>query len=317
MGKNYYDILGVGENAAPEEIKKAFRTLAKKYHPDRNQGNKTAEAKFKEISEAYDTLSDTKKKSQYDTMRKYGAFAGAGAGPGGGPGMGGANFDFSDLFRQGAGGRGGFQTFRYSSSGIDGLEDILSSFFGGRDPLGGTGPFGGRGRPQMQKGADLTTTLSVSFMEAVNGAKRTLRIPQTGKTLSVKIPRGIDDGGRIRLAGQGMPGTPGGQDGDLIITVQVMPDQNFERKGNDIYTNVTISFKQAILGCKVNVKTLTKQVALTVPPGTQPGTTMRLKGQGLAVGESPGDLYCEIKIEIPKTLTEEQRKMLEEWGEER
>ncbi|MFH1372655.1 MAG: DnaJ C-terminal domain-containing protein [bacterium] len=316
MGKNYYDTLGVGDNASPEEIKRAFRTLAKKYHPDRNQGNKTAEAKFKEISEAYDTLSDIKKKSQYDTMRKYGAFTGAGAGPGGGPGTGGANFDFSDLFRQGAGGRGGFQTFRFSSSGMNGLDDIMASFFGRRGGGGGQDPFGGRGRPQAQKGADLTTTLSVSFMEAVNGAKRKLRIPQTGKALSVKIPRGIDNGGRIRLAGQGMPGpkgAPGAQNGDLIITVQVMPDQNFERKGNDIYTTVTISFKQAILGCKVNVKTLTKQVALTVPPGTQPGTTMRLKGQGLAVSGSPGDLYVEIKVEIPKTLTEEQKKMLEEW----
>ena len=110
-----------------------------------------------------------------------------------------------------------------------------------------------------------------------------------------------------------MPGPPGGQNGDLIITVHVMPDQNFQRKGNDVYTSVTISFKQAILGCKVNVKTLTKTVTLTVPPGTQPGTRLRLKGQGLAVGNSQGDLYVEIKVKIPKTLTEEQRKMLEGW----
>lgn len=310
MGKNYYDILGVSENASPDEIKKAFRTLAKKYHPDRNPGDKSAEAKFKEISEAYDTLSDPKKKQEYDMMRKYGAFTGAGAGRGD---FGGADFDFSDLFRQGTGGRGGFQTFRFSSSGIDGLDDILSSFFGGSDPFAGSRT---RRQPRMQKGADLTANLSISFLESINGTERKLKIHQTGKTLSVKIPAGVEDRSKIRLAGQGLPGPMGphgGNYGDLIITVRVMQDEQFRRDGNDIHTSVTISFKQAILGCKVNVKTLTKTVALTVPPGTQPGTKMRLKGQGLAVGDSQGDLYVEIKVEIPKTLTEEQRKMLEKW----
>jgi len=314
MGKNFYDILGVSENASPEEIKKAFRTLAKKYHPDRNPGDKASEEKFKEISEAHETLSDSKKKAEYDTMRKYGAFAGAGAGPGG-AGFRDAGFDFSDMFRQGAGGRGGFQTFRFGSSGIDGLEDIISSFFGGADPFAGTRT---RRRPRMQKGADLTANLSISFMEAVNGTKRTITIGQTGKKLAVRIPKGIEDGGKIRLAGQGMPGPMGprgGNNGDLIITVRVMQDEQFRRDGNDIHTSVTVSFKEAILGCKVNVKTLTKTVALTVPPGTQPGTKMRLKGQGLAVAGSQGDLYVEIKVEIPKTLTEEQRKMLEGWGD--
>jgi len=310
MGKNFYDILGVSENASPEEIKKAFRTLAKKYHPDRNPGDKTAEAKFKEVSEAYNTLSDSKKKAEYDTMRKYGAFAGAGAGPGR-AGFRDAGFDFSDLFRQGTGGRGGFQTFRFGSSGVDGLEDIISSFFGGSDPFTGARS---RRQPKIQKGADLTANLSISFMESVNGTKRTITIGQTGKKLAVRIPKGIEDGAKIRLAGQGMPGPHGGNYGDLIITVHVMQDEQLIREGNDIHTSVTISFKQAILGCKVNVKTLTKTVALTVPPGTQPGTKMRLKGQGLAVTGSQGDLYVEIKVEIPKTLTEEQRKMLEEWG---
>jgi len=319
MGKNYYDILGVSENASQDEIKKAFRTLAKKYHPDRNPGDKSAEAKFKEISEANETLSDSKKKQEYDMMRKYGAFTGAGTRPGG-AGFGGADFDFSDMFRQGAGGRGGFQTFRFSSSGVDGLEDILSSFFGGGDPIGSRrGPFTKRRarRPRVQKGIDLKMSLTISLMEAINGTQKTLLIHQTGKTLSVKIPAGIKDGGKIRLAGQGMPGPMGphgGNYGDLIITVHVMQDEQFRRDGNNIHTSVTISFKQAILGCKVNVKTLTKTVALTVPPGTQPGTKMRLKGQGLAVAGSQGDLYVEIKVEIPKTLTEEQRKMLEGWG---
>ncbi|HWR82538.1 MAG TPA: DnaJ domain-containing protein, partial [Candidatus Deferrimicrobium sp.] len=127
MGKNFYDTLGVSESASPEEIKKAFRTLAKKYHPDRNPGDKSAEARFKEISEAHETLSDPKKKSEYDMLRKYGAFTGAGRGR---ANAGGFDFDVSDLFRQGAGGRGGFQTFRFSRSGIDGLDEIFASFFG-------------------------------------------------------------------------------------------------------------------------------------------------------------------------------------------
>jgi len=315
MGKNYYETLGVSENATPEEIKKAFRALAKKYHPDRNKGDKTAEARFKEISEAYNTLSDSRKKTEYDTMRKYGAFTGAGTGPGQG-GFGGPNFDFSDLFRQGKGGRGGFQTFRFSSSGIDGLDDVLSSLFGGGDPFQRGEPFSrtrGRARAQALKGTDLTADLSISFVEAVKGTKRTITIGQTGKKLAVRIPKGIEDGAKIRLARQGLPGPNGVNNGDLIITVHVMPDQQFERKGNDIYTSATVSFKQAILGGKVNVKTLTKTIALTVPPGTQPGTTMRLKGQGLAIDQSPGDLYVRIQVEIPKTLTEKQRKLLEEW----
>jgi DnaJ-class molecular chaperone len=313
MGKSYYDILGVSENASPEEIKKAFRTLAKKYHPDRNPGDKTAEEKFKEISAAHETLSDPKKRQEYDMMRKYGAFTGAGARPGG-AGFGGADFDFSDLFRQGKGGRGGFQTFRFSGSpGIDGFEDIISSFFGGGDPFAGGRK---RRRPRVQKGANLTAELSISFMEAVNGTKRTITIGQTSKKLAVSIPKGIEDGGKIRLAGQGMPGpqgVPGAQNGDLIITVRVMPDQQFERKGNDIYTSVVVSFKEAILGVQKEVRTLSKKVMLRIPPGTQPGTRMRLKGQGLAVTGSQGDLYVEIKVEIPKTLTEEQKKMLEGW----
>jgi DnaJ-class molecular chaperone len=323
MGKNYYDILGVSENASQEEIKKAFRNLAKKYHPDRNKGDKTAEAKFKEISEAYETLSDPKKRQEYDTMRKYGAFAGAGQSGG----FSGSGFDFSDFFRQGSGGRGGFQTFRFSSTGFDNIEDILSSFFGGgggsfagaaEDPFTTNveDMFTGRStrRPgRVRKGADLKASLTISFLEAINGTQKTLRIRQTGKTLNVKIPKGIEDGGKIRLAGQGMPGPSGGKNGDLIITVHVMPDQRFRREGNDIYTSVTVSFKEAILGTRKMVHTLTKKVMLHIPPGTQPGTKLRLKGQGLAIGGTTGDLYVEVKVEIPRTLTEKQRKLLEEW----
>ena len=329
MGKDYYDILGVSETASEGEIKKAFRTLAKKYHPDRNKGNKEAEARFKEISEAYNTLSDPKKKAEYDQLRKYGAFTGAGPGAGGF-----GNADFEQFFRQGSGGQGGFQTFNFGG-GVDGLEDILSSLFGGG--MGGMGGMGGRGRRrtagfgpgtqgfgggfgrraanQPRKGANAKAGVTVSFWEAIEGATRKIRNTRTGKTYQVKIPAGIENGGKVRLAGQGSPGQFGGQNGDLIITVKVMPDQNFERKGNDVYTSVKVSFKEAILGAKKEVKTLTKTVSLNIPAGTQPCAVLRLKGLGLSVGGNAGDVYVRIDVAIPTTLTDKQRQLLEDWEE--
>jgi molecular chaperone DnaJ len=317
LGKDYYQILGVSEAASPDEIKKQFRKLAMKYHPDRNHGDKAAEDKFKGISEAYDTLSDPKKKQEYDTMRKYGAFAGAGA-SGGSGGFGGGGFDFSQLFRQGGGPGGGFQTFRSSGmDGLNGFEDILNSFFGG-----GQGGFsfsrGGRpgarqGRRRAQRAPNVEASLVVNFMESVRGTRRELVIQPTGKKLKVRIPAGIENGGKIRLKGQGQPDPFSGQFSDLIITVKVMPDQNFERKGNDVYTKVKVSFKDAILGTKVQVKTLTKTISLNLKPGTQPGALMRLKGQGLSVGDKHGDCYVRIEVELPETITDEQRKMLEGW----
>ena len=313
MAKNFYETLGVGESASAEEIKKAFRALAKKYHPDRNNGDKAAETKFKEISEAYNTLSDPKKKAEYDTMLKYGAFAGPG---GGQPGAGFQNggFDFSQFFHQGGGGRGGFQTFRGSGAqGMEGFDDILSSLFGGGERDFGRQPRRGRRAQKARKGADIAASITISFMEAVQGTTRIIELSPSGKKLSVKVPKGIDDAGKIRLRGQGQPGPRGVKNGDLIITVRVMPDQNFDRKGNDIYTTAKVSLKTALLGGKASVKTLTKTVAVTVKPGTQPGTLMRLKGLGLAVGKTQGDLYCRIEVEIPTELTDKQRQLMEEW----
>ncbi len=217
------------------------------------------------------------------------------------------SFDFSQFFGAGGGRRGGF-TFR--TNGFQGaesinMEEMLSSLFGGA----------GQQRQQMQKGADLLTNVSITFMESVKGTTRLLTLGDTGKKLKVKIPRGIDNGGRVRLRGQGQPGLYGARNGDLIITVRVMPDQDFKREGNDIFTSATISFKEAILGCKVSIKTLTKTISLKVPPGVQPGTKMRLKGQGLAVGGKQGDQYVEIKVSIPESITDQQRKLLDEWGE--
>ncbi len=320
MGKDFYQVLGVSESASPEEVKKAFRKLAKRYHPDRHHGDKAAEQKFKEVSEAYNTLSDKNKRAEYDTLRRYGAFAGAGAGQGrGGGGFGNGNVDFSQFFREGSGPRGGgFQTFRSSGiDGMDGFEDILASFFGGGFASGGSRTKTGRRARQTrpQKKRHVNMSLTVSLREAAFGTTRKIRDSHTGRTLSVKIPAGIENGGKIRLAGQGRPDTFGGIGGDLILTVQVMPDQNFQRKGNDIHTSVGISFKQAVLGDKVQVKTLTKTVAVNIPAGTQPGTVLRLRGLGLAVGDARGDLYIRVDVTIPKTLTEQQRRILDDWPE--
>lgn len=309
MAKDFYEILGVSENASLADIKKAYRKLAKQYHPDRNKGDKTAEARFKEISEAYATLSDKKKREEYDTMRKYGAFAGAQGQGAYGPG----GFDFSGFTRDGGG-------VRFSFGGdVGDFDDILSQLFGrgSRATAGGFGgfgadPFAGRSS-RASRGRDLTSQMSISFEEAIHGTRRMISLPN-GKKLSVKVPAGIEDGQTIRLAGQGEPGLYGGRNGDLLIKVRVMPDQQFRREGNDIYTSVAIDFTEAILGTKKKVKTLTGAVSVNIPAGTQPGTKLRLKGQGLKVGGRQGDLYVEVKVRIPTKLTEKQRKLLEEWG---
>lgn len=310
MAKDYYSTLGVSENASQDEIKKAFRKLAKQYHPDRNKDNPDAETRFKEISEAHEVLGDEKKRQEYDMLRKYGAHTGAGAGGFGGQG----GFDprsFEHIFRQGRGG-GGNQSFEFHTSGFgfDGFEDILSQFFGGGTTRGG---FQRQHRAPRQ-GPNLNAEITIPFLDAVNGTSRTIAL-SNGKKLKVKIPKGINNNGKIRLAGQGQPGYNGGKNGDLIITVKIMADQNFERDGNDIHTTVDISFIDAIKGCKAKVKTLTKTIMLTIPPGTQPGTKMRLKGQGLSVGGNTGDQYVTINVTIPTTLTDKQKQLLDQWEE--
>lgn len=315
MNKDFYNLLGVAEDAPADRIKKAYRSLAKKFHPDRNQGDTTAEAKFKEVQEAYSVLSDPKKREEYDLMRKYGSYTGAGQAGFGADGM--TDFDLSDLLRGGSGGR---RVFRFSTSGDAGepedLEDLFGSFFGAQGrrrpgrPTGAEEMFTGN---RTRRGADLATSIPVSFAEAVSGATKTLHAHGSDKTIRVKVPKGIDDGGRIRLKGQGMPGLYGGRSGDLIITVRVMPDQYFRREGNDVHTSVEISFIEAIKGCRKEVRSLTRTIALTIPPGTQPGTKLRLKGMGLEVGGVTGDQYVEVKVTLPTTLTEKQKKLVEEW----
>lgn len=344
--KDYYEVLGLQKGASDDEIKKAFRKLAIQYHPDKNQGNKEAEEKFKEINEAYQVLSDPQKKAQYDQFgtADFGGFEGGGFG----------GFDFSD---------------------IGGFGDIFESFFGG----GG----GGRRRNGPQKGADIEYTINLTFEEAVFGAEKEVSLtksencetcngsgskpgtqpkvcPKCGgsgqvkvqrntplgsfvsvstcdtcsgkgnvvsdpcpeckgkgslrkqKKIKVNVPAGVDTGNVIPIRGQGEAGTNGGPPGDLYISIRVAPHSFFKRKGFDIYIDTHISFSKAALGAELKIDTIDGEVKYTVPAGTQPGTIFRLKGKGVPFvnGRGRGDQYINVIVDVPKNLNQKQKDAL-------
>jgi molecular chaperone DnaJ len=349
--RDYYEILGVPKNASEEEIKKAYRKLAMKHHPDRNEGDKNAEGKFKEAKEAYEMLSDAEKRSAYDQ------FGHAGVDPnmrGGGPG----------------------------AEGFGGFAEAFGDIFG--DIFGQGGRAGGRSGRQIYRGSDLSYAMEVTLEEAANGKEAQIRIPTwescdtchgsgakpgtqaktcstcngqgivqmrqgffsvqqtcphcrgTGKiipdpctschgqgrvkkqkTLEVKIPAGIDDGMRIRSAGNGEPGANGGPPGDLFIEIRLKKHEIFQRDGDDLHCVVPISFAQAALGGEIEVPTLQGKAAIDIPEGTQAGKQFRLRGKGIKGVRSsyPGDLYCHVAVETPVKLTEHQRKLLKELDE--
>jgi len=344
--RDYYEVLGVERGAGEAELKKAYRRLAMKYHPDRNPDDQSAEEKFKEINEAYEVLSDSGKRAAYD---QYG-HAGVDQSMGGGAGFGAGGANFSDIFG-----------------------DVFSDFFGG-------GRGGGRGGPQ--RGSDLRYTLELNLEEAVRGTTVTIRVPtlvhcgtcdgsgakkgtapvtcttcggigqvrmQQGffsvqqtcprchgsgkmiadpcpdchgqgrveehKTLSVKVPAGVDSGDRIRLAGEGEAGTLGGPPGDLYVVVSVREHPIFQRDGRHLYCEVPISFADAALGGELEVPTLDGRVKLKIPEGTQTGKLFRLRGKGVAPvrGGGAGDLMCRVVVETPVNLSRRQRELLEEF----
>ena len=337
--RDYYEVLGVGRDVTGDDLKKAYRKLAVKHHPDKNAGNKEAEEKFKELSEAYEVLSDPEKRRRYETF-------GHNAGPGGFEGFGGAGGGFGDIF-----------------------EDIFEDFFGG----------GTRRRSRAEKGSDLRYNLEISFEEAAFGLDTTINIPrmevcsacngsgaksstkvsacstckgtgqmrfqqgfftlsrtcshcngegriitdpcdkcrgrkrvQKERTLSLKIPPGVETGSRLRLSGEGEGGVNGGPSGDLYVVLAVRDHQYFIREGNDIICKTSVSFVQAILGAKIEVPTLTGTTTLDIKPGTQPGSTLRMKGKGIADirGYGIGDQIVRIDVDIPKKLSDRQRELL-------
>jgi len=281
--KDYYQILGVKKTATDEEIKKAYRALAKKYHPDKNKGNKEAENKFKEISEAYAVLSDKEKRSQYDRLGAE-AFSFGGGGGGQNPF---AGFDFSQFMRGAEGAGGGRRRSRGAPSGFT---DIFSDLFGG----------GGGGFEQMPaRGNDINAELTIDFRDAVLGTTMDLQV--NGVHIKVKIPEGVADGQTIRLRGKGSPGSAGAPAGDLNVLVHVRPHPFFERKGDDVYINLPITIGEAVKGAQIDVPTIRGPVKARIPPGTQGGQTFRLSGKGIKrKNGSYGDQYYRVEIVVPR-----------------
>lgn len=306
--KDYYELLGVDRGASEETIKKAYRKLAKQYHPDSNEGNVRAEEMFKQITEAYTILSDKEKRKLYDQFG-HAAFDqtadGYGSQTSGTGGTGGYGYGF--------GGKGNRKSYRYGGDSQD-MDDILRSFFGG-----GFDSFGGRGYDQ--DGQDLMTDVEVSFEEAVFGCQKVIHLQDTyGKiqSLEVKIPAGIEDGKTIRLKGKGQPGTGGGQPGSLLMKIHVKERPGYERKGMDVYTTVKIPFETAVLGGEAAIDTLYGRVICRIRPGTQSGTKIRLKGKGIVSMKQPGvygDQYASVEIQIPRDLGPEAKQKLQEFAD--
>ncbi|MFO0952219.1 MAG: DnaJ C-terminal domain-containing protein [Isosphaeraceae bacterium] len=321
--RDLYEVLGVPRNATPEAIKKSYRSLARKYHPDVNPGDKKAEAKFKEVQEAYDILSDAEKRSLYD-LHGRAAFEGmAAAGPRsaaaewarrqaqGGPGGGFEAYDFSEFFTHGPGGQphGGVADDEVGGAGI--FEELLGRMRGKNARKGpATGPRHGR---------NLEANLRIPFLTAVKGGETTIEIErdQHRESLAVKIPAGTDTGAKLRLRGQGEHGERGAERGDLIVHVTVEPHPFFTRDGRDLTVEVPVTLGEAALGAKVDVPSLDGLKSLTIPPGTSSGAKLRLRGQGLpASGDRPaGDLFLVLKVVLPRSLDEESRRLVREFSE--
>lgn len=301
--KDYYDILGVKKAASDDEIKKAYRGLAKKYHPDKNKGNKDAEAKFKEISEAYTVLGDKEKREQYDRLgREAFHFPGGAGGPFGGGAAGGpfGGFDFSQ-FTRGAGGGGRTRT-RRTTPGAGGFTDIFSDLFGG----GGAGGF----EPEPERGADAQAEVTIDFRDAVLGTTMELSMARNGapESVKVKIPEGVRDGQRIRLRGKGGPGIQGAPAGDLNLLVHVRPHPFFERRGDDIHIELPITAGEAIRGAEVEVPTIHGPVRARIPAGTQSGQTFRISGKGV---KNKGDHYYRVIVHVPRQAPAEAVDQIE------
>lgn len=288
-----YSILGVAKTASAEELKSAYRKLAKKLHPDVNPGRKDIEQKFKEVTAAYDLLSDKEKRARFDRgeIDAQGQERGFSGGSG-------------DPFRGGAYNRTGRKTGPgadpYSQfSGMEGMEDIFAEFMGG-----------GRNRKGQQRGADANYALSVPFVEACNGCKMRITL-NSGKTIDVQIPPASEEGQKLRLRGQGEEGRGGA--GDAIIEINVEPHAFFTRKENDIFLEAPVSLPEAVLGASINVPTLSGSVAVKVPKGSNTGTTLRLKGKGVPNGKgSSGDMMVKLKVTLPESASEDLIEFAEE-----
>jgi len=310
MAEDFYKTLGISRDASPADIQKAYRDLARKYHPDLNPDDKSAKKKFQKVQAAFDVLNDPAKREQYD---RYGSsFESRGpAGPGGGgPGGGGfEDVDFSQFFGE-----------RYGADPGSSFGDIFSQF---RRAGGAEGPQAGRGKrttAQPKSGADLLAEIEVPFTTSILGGEAQIHVRrQTGEeeTIVVKIPAGIEEGKKIRLRGQGeAPPTRNGNAGDILITVHVAPHPFFSRRGKNLDVRVSVTLAEAVLGAKIEVPTPHGTIMLRVPLGTSSGKKLRVKGRGVAPkGAEPGDLFAEIQIVLPAQLDDESREMVRKLDE--
>jgi DnaJ-class molecular chaperone len=314
-----YEVLGVSKAASPEDIKKAYRKLAKKLHPDANKKDPKAANKFAELNGAYEIVGDDDKRKAFDRGEidaegkpRFHGFEGFGGRPGGpGSGRGGGFESFTwgpEGFRRTTSRGGG-------AGGASGFEDILSSMFGGR----GRGPgatFEAEDIGSAIRGQDVTATATITLNEAAHGGTRRLDLP-IGKEIEFKIPPGIMDGKQIRLRGQGMPAPHGGPPGDVLITVSIAPHPIFKVDGQDLRLDLPVTLDEAVLGSKVRVPTLDGAVELAIPANTSSGRTFRLKGKGLPGKKGAGDLYAAVKIMLPDGKDAELEELMKKWRAEK
>ena len=325
--RDYYEVLGIDKKADDKAIKRAYRKLAKKYHPDTNPGDKQAEQKFKEVTEAYNVLGDEKKRKLYDQYGfaafEEGAAGGAYGGAGAGSGFGG--------FQGGFGGNGGYQEFHFKGGQNGNMDDIFGDIFGdmfhGRSSSG----FGGQGFKQSygsgfgggsfkSKGQDLHAEIRVSCEDAAFGCEKVINLSSgqgtPAQSLKVRVPAGIEDGKSIRLRGKGGPGMNGGEAGDLLLKIHVDEKPGYERKGMDVYTTISVPFTTAVFGGEAIVNTLKGSVKCKIPAGIQSGSKIRLRGKGIVSMKDPsvhGDMYAAVQIQVPRNLSPEAKQKLREF----
>ncbi len=305
--RDYYETLGVSKSASADEIKSAFRKLARKHHPDVAKDKKAAEEKFKQINEAYEVLSDPEKRQKYDQLGADWNQPGGGfqPPPGWGRQQGGGPNPFG-------GGNGGGVEFEFGGTGFS---DFFEAFFGGGrgQSAFGRGGFPGR-EVGAERGSDVEADIMVTLEEALHGSKRTVSLRRSSssklETYTVKIPRGVHEGQRIRLAGQGEAGARGGKSGDLFLRVRIARHPDFTVEGSDLVYELELDLWQAVLGAELQVPTLEGKARMKIPPGTQPGQRFRLRERGLPnAGGSRGDLYVVIELRVPKKLTDREREI--------
>lgn len=287
-----YKTLGVSRDASADEIKRAYRKLAKELHPDLNPGDKTVEQRFKEVNQAYSLLSDPDQRKRYDA----------------------GEIDASGQERPS---RGFYRSYadaggaKYHGFDAGAAEDIFEDLFGGF----GRARRGGAGRTPRQRGADVSYTVHIDFLEAANGARKRIQLAD-GKTVDVNVPAGTRDGQTLRLKGQGLPGLGGAGAGDAYVEVHIEPHPFFTRKDNDIHLELPISLPEAVLGATISVPTIEGKVSMKVPAGANSGTTLRLKGKGTLDQKSGqrGDQYVKLRVALPDKPDEELQRFMEGWG---